>query len=136
MQTFTKLLAAAGIFALATAGTATAKDFYKGKRLSVLINYSAGGPTDVEARLFARNIGRHIAGKPQVIGKNMAGAGGVVATNFLGQKARKDGLTLGYFTALGTTTAFKALKDKGLRVDPAKFALVATQAGTSFTYVR
>lgn len=138
MLTYSKLLAATSVFAIAAGGvsTATAKDFYKGKRLSILINYSAGGPTDVEARLFARNIGRHIAGKPQVIGKNMAGAGGVVATNFLGQKARKDGLTMGYFTALGTTTAFKALKDKGLRVDPAKFGLVATQAGTSFTYVR
>ena len=136
MPTLTKLLAATSVLALATAGAATAADFYKGKRLSILINYSAGGPTDVEARLFARNIARHIPGKPQVIGKNMAGAGGVVATNFLGQKAKRDGRTIGYFTALASTQAFSPLKDAGLRVDPGNFDLIATQAGTSFTYIR
>ena len=38
MATLSKLLAAASVIALATAGTATAKDVYKGKRLTVLIN--------------------------------------------------------------------------------------------------
>ncbi|MDC0033794.1 hypothetical protein OAJ57_04445 [Alphaproteobacteria bacterium] len=136
MPSITKLMATAGVLALATAGTANAADFYKGKRLSILINYSAGGPTDVEARLFARNIGRHIAGKPQVIGKNMAGAGGVVATNYLGQKAKRDGRTIGYFTAIVSAKAFQPLKDKGVKVDVGAFDLVATQAGSSFTYVR
>lgn len=116
--------------------SADAKDFYEGKRLTVLINYSAGGPTDIEARLFARHLGKHIAGNPQVISKNMAGAGGIVATNYLGQKARPDGLTFGYFTATATAQAFKPLKDKGLRVDPSSFGLIATQAGTSFAYIR
>ncbi len=124
------------VLAAGLALSAGSAEFYKGKRLTVLINYSAGGPTDIEARLFARSIGKLIAGQPQVIGKNMAGAGGVVATNYLGIKARRDGLTVGYFTAVGTAMAFKPLKDKGLRVDPSKFDLIATQAGTSFTYVR
>ncbi len=115
---------------------AGAAEFYKGKRLTILINYSAGGPTDIEARLFARNIGKLIPGNPQVISKNMAGAGGIVATNYLGQKARPNGLTIGYFTATATAQAFKPLKDKGLRVDPRSFGLIATQAGTSFAYIR
>jgi len=136
MTTLTKLLAAASVIALATAGSATAKDLYKGKRLTVLINYSAGGPTDIEARLFARNIGKLIAGKPQVISKNMAGAGGTVATNYLGAKARKDGFTMGYFTALASTAAFKPLKDKGVRVDVESFELIATVAGSSYAYIR
>ena len=136
MPTFTKLLAAASVFALASAGTATAKDVYKGKRVTVLINYSAGGPTDIEARLFARNIGRLIDGNPQIISKNMAGAGGTVATNYLGAKARKDGYTMGYFTALASTAAFKPLKDRGVRVDPEAFELIATVAGSSYAYIR
>ena len=135
MRPLSKLLITTSAIAL-LGGTAIAKDFYKGKRLSVLINYSAGGPTDIEARLFARNIGKHIAGKPQVIGKNMAGAGGTVATNYLGTKARKDGFTMGYFTALASTAAFKPLKDKGVRVDPESFELIATVAGSSYAYIR
>ncbi|MDC0033795.1 hypothetical protein OAJ57_04450 [Alphaproteobacteria bacterium] len=136
MPTITKLMATASIFAIAISGTATAKDFYKGKRVTVMINYSAGGPTDIEARLFARNIGKLIAGKPGVISKNMAGAGGTVATNYLGLKARKDGLTMGYFTALASTAAFKPLKDRGVRVDPESFELIATVAGSSYAYIR
>ena len=138
MKVFPKILAVVSTIALAAGLTsiAQAKDFYKGKRLTILINYSAGGPTDIEGRLFARNIGKLIAGKPQVIGKNMAGAGGTVATNYLGAKARKDGFTMGYFTALAATQAFKPLKDKGLRVDPADFEMVAVVAGSSYAYMR
>ena len=28
--------------------------FYKGKRLTVLVNFAPGGPTDIEGRLFAK----------------------------------------------------------------------------------
>ncbi|MDA0652166.1 MAG: hypothetical protein O3C49_02675 [Proteobacteria bacterium] len=136
MPTLKKLLAVASVFAFAATGTATAKDFFKGKRLTILINYSAGGPTDIEARLFARHIGGLIAGNPQVISKNMAGAGGVVATNFLGQSAKPNGLTMAYFTAIASTQAFTPLKDAGLKVDSSKFPIIATQAGTSYGYIR
>jgi len=30
--------------------------FYAGKRLTVLINFAAGGPTDIEGRLFAKHL--------------------------------------------------------------------------------
>ena len=47
---------------LLSATQATAQEpYYKGKRLSVLVNYAPGGPTDIEGRLFARHIGKHIA---------------------------------------------------------------------------
>ena len=67
-------LSAALIFA---AGTASAQ-FYKDKRLTVIINYGAGGPTDVEGRLLAKYLARNILGNPTVIVKNRPGAGGIV----------------------------------------------------------
>ena len=46
--------------------TASAQEpFYKGKRLTLLINFAAGGPTDIEGRLLAKHIAKHIAGQPQ-----------------------------------------------------------------------
>ena len=72
--------------------------FYKGKRLTVMINFAAGGPTDIEGRLFARHIARHIAGRPNIIVQNMDGAGGLIGTNWLGEVAPKDGTALGYLT--------------------------------------
>ena len=34
--------------------------FYQGKTLTVLINFATGGPTDIEGRLVARFLGKHI----------------------------------------------------------------------------
>jgi len=78
---------------------ASAQGFYTGKQLTVLVNYDAGGPTDIEARVFARHIGRHVAGNPNVIVQNMGGAAGLIGTKYLGEVAPKDGAMLGYLTA-------------------------------------
>jgi tripartite-type tricarboxylate transporter receptor subunit TctC len=72
--------------------------FYAGKQLTILVNYDAGGPTDLEARLLSRHLGRHIAGSPRIIVQNMGGAGGIVGTKYLGEIAPRDGTMLGYFT--------------------------------------
>ena len=55
--------------------------FYRGKTLTVLINFAAGGPTDIEGRLVARYLGRHLPGQPAIVVQNMPGAGGVTDTN-------------------------------------------------------
>src|SRR5215471_15458029 len=78
---------------------AGAQGYYTGKQLTVLVNYDAGGPTDIEARVFARHIGRLIAGSPNVIVQNMGGAAGLIGTKYLGEVAAKDGMMLGYLTA-------------------------------------
>lgn len=88
----------AGLAALAVALPVSAKDFYKGKTLSVIINYSAGGNTDIQGRSLLRYMENYIPGKPRVIVKNMPGAGGVVATNYMGEAAKRDGSVMGIFT--------------------------------------
>src|SRR5262245_25200844 len=45
-----------------SAAHAEQKPFYAGKQLTILVNYDPGGPTDLEARLLSRHLGRHIAG--------------------------------------------------------------------------
>jgi tripartite-type tricarboxylate transporter receptor subunit TctC len=107
--------------------------FYRGKTLTVLINFAAGGPTDVEGRLAARFLGKHIPGQPSIIVQNMPGAGGVTGTNYLGEVAKPDGLTLGYFT----NQFFNLLTaDPTLRVDLAKFAYIASIEGVAVAYIR
>src|SRR5256885_7075162 len=49
--------------------------FYKGKRLTILINFASGGPTDIEGRMFAKHVARHIEGQPNIVIQNMDGAG-------------------------------------------------------------
>ena len=72
--------------------------FYKGKRLTLLINYAAGGPSDIEGRLLVRHIGKYLDGNPTIIVQNMDGAGGMIGNNYLGEIAPKDGTMVGYFT--------------------------------------
>jgi tripartite-type tricarboxylate transporter receptor subunit TctC len=107
--------------------------FYRGKTLTVLINFAAGGPTDVEGRLAARFLGKHIPGQPSIVVQNMPGAGGVTGTNYLGEVAKPDGLILGYFT----NQFFNLLTaDPTLRVDLAKFAYIASIEGVAIAYIR
>jgi tripartite-type tricarboxylate transporter receptor subunit TctC len=88
----------AAAFAFLANTAAAQQPFYAGKQLTILVNYDPGGPTDLEARLLSRHLGRHIAGNPRIIVQNMAGAGGIIGTKYLGEIAPRDGTMLGYFT--------------------------------------
>jgi tripartite-type tricarboxylate transporter receptor subunit TctC len=74
---------------------APAADFYQGKQITIIVGFSAGGTYDATARLFARHLGRHLAGNPTVIVRNMPGAGSITATMHLYTTAPKDGTVLG-----------------------------------------
>lgn len=112
---------------------AAEKPFYQGKTLTVLINYAAGGPTDVEGRLMARHLARNLAGHPTVVVQNVSGAGGVIGTNYLGQIAKPDGLTLGYFTA---ALFHQQVRNPALRVDLFKYGFIAGIQGITVSYLR
>jgi tripartite-type tricarboxylate transporter receptor subunit TctC len=105
-KTFILGAAAAGILGI-SAGAATAQ-FYKGKTLNVIINYGAGGNTDVQGRSVLRFMDKHIAGKPRTVVRNMPGAGGVVATNYIVKAANKNGSVMGIFTIAAMAELTKA----------------------------
>ena len=87
-----RVLAVAALAASASAQAQSVADFYKGKTIEVLISSSAGGGYDAYTRMLARHMGRHIPGNPVLVPKNMAGGGGIRATNFLYNAASRDGL--------------------------------------------
>jgi putative tricarboxylic transport membrane protein len=119
---------------LAAIGTAQADEpFYKNKRLTILINFAVGGPADIEGRLFAKYIGRHIDGQPGVIVQNMDGAGGVVGAKYLGEVAPNDGTMVGYFTGTGF---IYALDPSRFHTDFKTYQFVAVQGGATVAYVR
>jgi tripartite-type tricarboxylate transporter receptor subunit TctC len=76
-------------------GSAHADDFYKGKTIDFLIGYPAGTGYDIYARLMADNIVRFIPGSPNIVPRNMPGAGSMRVTNYLYQVAKKDGTVWG-----------------------------------------
>jgi tripartite-type tricarboxylate transporter receptor subunit TctC len=71
------------------------EDFYKSRAMDLYIGYSTGGAYDLYARSIGRFLGRHIAGNPTLVPKNMEGAGSLRLANYLYRVAPHDGSTLG-----------------------------------------
>lgn len=69
--------------------------FYQGKTIRIVIGSSTGGGYDLWARVLARYYGKYIPGNPTIQVQNMPGAASIVATNYLYNVAKPDGLTLG-----------------------------------------
>lgn len=81
--------------AVSTAQAQSAANFYRGQTISMVVSSSAGGGYDTLSRAVARYLGKHIPGNPSVIVRNMPGAGGILAMNYLAHVAPHDGLTIG-----------------------------------------
>jgi len=98
----------AGLLAVActSASAQTAVDFYRGRTINLVVSTSVGGGYDVLGRAVGRFLGKHVPGNPRIVVRNMAGAGGIVAANFLYNVAEKDGATIGL---VQDSTPFKPL---------------------------
>src|ERR1700756_2625842 len=88
------------IVALLLTGVAQADevaDFYKGKRINLIVSYGTGGGYDVYARVLARHMSKHIPGNPNIIIQNMPGAGSLRGANYIYNVAARDGTVFGTF---------------------------------------
>jgi tripartite-type tricarboxylate transporter receptor subunit TctC len=91
------LIAAALLLTASLAAPARADvlaDFYKGKTVALVVGSSTGGGYDTMTRAIARFIGKHIPGNPTVVVRNMPGAGGILALNYISNTAERDGTVL------------------------------------------
>lgn len=107
---------------------ASAADFYEGKTITIVIGFSAGGDYDLRARLLSRHMDRHIAGKPTILARNMPGAGGVAATNWLAKLAPKDGTAM--LMASQNTPLVQAIGTRGVEFDARKFNWIGNTTDT------
>ncbi len=71
------------------------ESFYKGKTISFIIGYPTAGAPDVYSRLIARHMGKYIPGNPNIVARNMPGAGSLLAANHLFNAAARDGTVFG-----------------------------------------
>jgi tripartite-type tricarboxylate transporter receptor subunit TctC len=101
-------------------------DFYRGKTVNVYIGVGVGGEYDIQARLVARHIGKHIPGNPTVVPQNMTGAGGLRMINYLYNVAPKDGLSIGMIA--NAFPAMQAAGIAGVQFDAGKMAWLGTIA--------
>lgn len=86
------LMGAAAALTLATASADA--QYFKGKTISLIVGFGAGGGVDLSARGIAEYLPKYIPGNPTVIVKNMPGGSSMKAHNFVFEGAKGDGQTL------------------------------------------
>src|SRR6187401_827552 len=98
------------------------EDFYRGKKLDMIIGYSSGGTYDLYARLVARYLGNYLPGKPLIVPRNMPGAGSRAAATWVYNIAPKDGTVLA--TADQSLSLQQAAGDKRINLDTTKLTYI------------
>jgi len=112
---------AVGAGFMTNAGADPIADFYKGKRVKVILPSSPGGSYDRYARVLSAHMGRHIAGNPKMYVQNMPGAGGKRGANHLYVRAAQDGSVIGaVHSFISFDPLFEGPKSKAI-FDPRKF---------------
>ncbi|MDP4594937.1 MAG: hypothetical protein NWT00_10335 [Beijerinckiaceae bacterium] len=120
MKTSVRLGLAALALTAVTPAIAAAADFYKGKTVRFIIRTPPGGDYDSYSRLFARHIGKHIPGNPNIRPENMVGGGGIIAANYMAIVGPKDGTIISIISqGLPVDQALNI--NKSLRADLTKF---------------
>ena len=96
-----------------------ADDFFKGKTIRFVVGFSPGGGFDTYTRLIARHFGKHVPGNPRTVVQNRTGAGSMIAANYIFNRAKPDGLTIGNW--IGPLVLQHVLGKKGIKFDGRKF---------------
>ncbi|HTI86078.1 MAG TPA: tripartite tricarboxylate transporter substrate-binding protein [Alphaproteobacteria bacterium] len=128
-----RALLAASVLSLvaASAHAETAGEFFRGKTLTMVISTGVGGGYDLGGRLVARHLSKHLPGNPNVVPKNMPGAGHVRAANYMAVQAPRDGTTI---ATIGNAIALLQVMDgSGVYYDISKFNWIGTSDTSSAT---
>ena len=127
-----KLLSCMTIIALSLAvpfgAAAQDGDFYRGKTMSMIVPIGPGGAYDTYGRLVAKHLPKHLPGEPVIVPRNMPGAGGALATNYLANVAPHDGTVLIIITSSFATD--QILHKADIKYDARQFGAIGRLADT------
>jgi tripartite-type tricarboxylate transporter receptor subunit TctC len=108
--------------------------FYRGKTITLVISGGEGDSNDQTARLVARYWSNYIPGKPNIIVRNMPGAGSLLAANYIYNDAPEDGTVVGTFIPAFVTQ--QVLGGTGVNFSADKFGWIgSTNTSNSTIYV-
>jgi tripartite-type tricarboxylate transporter receptor subunit TctC len=93
-----------------------------------VVGTSPGNDYDFRGRLIARHMGKHIPGEPTIVPRNMPGAGGVTAANWLATIAPRDGTVM--HMIMTNMMAAQAIGTHGVQFDTRKFQWLGNTTST------
>jgi tripartite-type tricarboxylate transporter receptor subunit TctC len=83
-----------------TAWSAQAQSDYPSRPITMIVAYSAGGSTDIAARMIAGYLETYLGGNARIAVVNRPGAGGEIGFTAIAQ-ANPDGYTIGFLNVPG-----------------------------------
>jgi tripartite-type tricarboxylate transporter receptor subunit TctC len=125
-----------GCLSLFLTGGGLAKEpvSFKGKTVTMIIGFAAGGGTDIAGRLIAAHLGKYLPGQPAVVVQNVPGAEGMTAMNYFANQAKPDGLTL--TVGSGSVADPINFRKPQAKYDPSKYIFVGgTGRGGTLTVI-
>jgi tripartite-type tricarboxylate transporter receptor subunit TctC len=125
-------LLATGAVTSAVPATA-AEPSWKGKTFKVVVRSGPGGGYDFYGRLISRHMRKYLPGTPRSIVINMAGAGGIVAGNYLMSRAKRDGTEIAILTR--AVTIAQKMGETGIKYDVAKLNPIGSAAASTWVWV-
>ena len=111
-------------FLVGASATALGEEFYKSKIIRFIVGFSPGGGYDTYTRAVTRHIGKYIPGNPTAIVQNMTGAGSFIGANYIYNRAKPDGLTVGVWNS--AIVLRQALGDRLVKFKADKFGWIGT----------
>src|SRR5206468_3141727 len=124
-----------------SASAQSVADFYKGKSINLIIASAEGGGYDISGRLIAAHLSKFLPGRPVIVPRNMAGASGMQAVDYMfNVAAQGNGSGANVLTALnrlvGTkfnmVKGYKSVSESGLAMERGEVQGISS---TSWEYV-
>ncbi len=102
-----------------TSAQAQDQEAFRAKSITLYIGTGPGGGYDTYGRLVARHLGRMLPGNPAVVVQNMPGASSLVLTNFMFNKAPRDGSAIAVINQ--AMPMEQLLQNEGIAYDANRF---------------
>ena len=111
------------------AASVQAEPFYQGKSVRVIHGFGAGGGFHRSGEVVTRHLTKHVPGNPTFVVESMKGAGALIAMNYVYNKSKPDGLTIGYLYS--NNLVREVLGGSGIKFDSAKYKWLASPSYTT-----
>src|SRR5262249_23727843 len=109
---------------VAPAGAQGAQADFRGETISIQIGYGPGGGYDTYGRVLARHYGRFTPGNPNVVRKNMPGAGSLRAANYVYNLSARDPVDIALVSA--STAVEPLMGNDRAKFEPTKFGWIGS----------
>ncbi len=104
------------------AWSGAAEDFFRGKRITLVVSAGAGGGYGLFSQLLAKHMPKYMPGNPTFVLDYKPASGGLVAANYLYNVASKDGTAIGMLRP--TLPIAQLLRPSGVKYDAAKLTWI------------